>query len=153
MAAWCSCSGSRRSTTRPWMRPVDGWPRCSGVTLWKWRRDYAAAGVAGLLRARTGPKGPIKLTEAVKVRIVELDVAGLTLAKIAAQTGVSTATVRVALGRVGPAAEPLPSSEVVDDALVTTAVDLDEDLDDDLDADDEQHDEPEPSRRRLTLRT
>lgn len=32
----------------------------SGVTLWTWRRDYAVGGVVGLVRARTGPKGPIK---------------------------------------------------------------------------------------------
>jgi len=28
----------------------------SGVTLWKWRRDYTAGGVAALVRARSGPK-------------------------------------------------------------------------------------------------
>src|SRR5664279_2897644 len=78
----------------------------SGVTLWTWRRDYTAGGVAGLLRARSGPKGPIKLTEELRTRIVELDAAGGTLASIAAQTEVSTATVRVALGRVGHATEP-----------------------------------------------
>jgi transposase-like protein len=71
----------------------------SGVTLWTWRRDYTAGGVAGLGRARTGPKGPSKLTEAVSRRIVELDAAGLSLRQIAARTEVSTATVRVALGR------------------------------------------------------
>ena len=90
----------------------------SGVTLWTWRRDYAAAGVAGLLRTRSGPKGPIKLTEALKTRVVELDASGATLATIAAQTGVSTATVRVALGRVGPAEpiiEPEPASDPVSD--------------------------------------
>ncbi len=86
----------------------------SGVTLWTWRRDYTVGGVVGLVRARTGPKGPIKLTKALTARITELDAAGETLLKIAAQTGVSTATVRVALGRVAtPAqqpAEPLPAS-------------------------------------------
>jgi hypothetical protein len=30
----------------------------SGVTLWTWRRDFAAGGVLALVRARTGPKGP-----------------------------------------------------------------------------------------------
>ena len=80
----------------------------SGVTLWTWRRDYTAAGVAGLLRARSGPKGPIKLTEELRARIVELAAAtDLTLLEIAAQTGVSTATVRVALGRVkSPTPDP-----------------------------------------------
>lgn len=78
----------------------------SGVTLWKWGRDYTAGGVGGLLRARSGPKGPNKLTEALRARIVELDASGLTLFKIAALTGVSTATVRVALGRVRPSTDP-----------------------------------------------
>jgi len=72
----------------------------TGVTLWKWGRDYTAGGVAGLLRIRSGPKGPSKLTGTVRARIVELDATGLPLLAIAAQTGVSTATVRVALGRV-----------------------------------------------------
>ena len=45
----------------------------SGVTLWTWRRDYTAGGVAGLGRARTGPKGPVKLSAALRARIVELD--------------------------------------------------------------------------------
>src|SRR5665811_1331067 len=74
----------------------------SGVTLWTWRRDFAAGGVLALVRARTGPKGPIKLTAPVAARVAVLDGAGTTLAKIAALTGVSTATVRVALGRVTP---------------------------------------------------
>ena len=74
----------------------------SGVTLWTWRRDYTAAGVVGLLRARTGPKGPTKLSGELRARIVELEETGLSLARIAAETGVSTATVRVGLGRVSP---------------------------------------------------
>src|SRR5664280_1031448 len=75
----------------------------SGVTLWTWRRDFAAGGVLALVRARTGPRGPIKLTASLSRRIAGLDAAGATLLKIASLTGVSTATVRVALGRVAPA--------------------------------------------------
>jgi len=71
-------------------------------TLARWCASYAAAGVQGLATERTGPKGPTKLTPAVRGQIVELDGQGLSLAKIAAQTRVSTATVRVALGRVAP---------------------------------------------------
>jgi hypothetical protein len=56
-------------------------------------------------RARTGPKGPIKLTASLSRRIAGLDAAGATLLKIASLTGVSTATVRVALGRVAPASQ------------------------------------------------
>src|SRR5450756_820017 len=54
----------------------------SGVTLWTWRRDFAAGGVLALVRARTGPKGPIKLTASLSRRIAGLDAAGATLLKI-----------------------------------------------------------------------
>jgi transposase-like protein len=74
----------------------------SGVTLWTWRRDFAAGGVLALVRARTGPRGPTKLTASLARRIAALDAAGATLLKIATLTGVSTATVLVALGRVAP---------------------------------------------------
>jgi len=72
------------------------------TTLARWCATYAASGVEGLATERTGPKGPSKLTPARRAQILELDGQGLSLAKIAAQTGVSTATVRVALGRVAP---------------------------------------------------
>jgi transposase-like protein len=88
----------------------------SGVTLWTWRRDFAAGGVLALVRARTGPKGPIKLTAALAGRIARLDAAGETLLKIAARTGVSTATVRVALGRVTPRSQaPVEPDDDVDE--------------------------------------
>ena len=115
----------------------------SGVTLWKWGRDYTAGGVAGLVRARTGPKGPSKLSEALKAQVVELDAGGLTLAKIAAQTGVSTATVRVALGRVTtvsepisePISEPFPVSDRIQDDPVSADDDVDDHMHDDVDDD------------------
>ncbi len=69
------------------------------VTLWRWTSGYEGAGVAGLIPAKTGPKGPSKLTEQVAAWIRDLDGQGLSLAAIAARSGVSTATVRVALGR------------------------------------------------------
>ena len=70
------------------------------VTLWRWREAFAADGVAGLVPARLGPRGPSKLTEQLAARIRGLDADGLTLAAVAERTGVSTATVRVALGRL-----------------------------------------------------
>jgi len=73
------------------------------VTLWRWGQAFGQGGVAGLGRGRTGPKGPIKLTGALAARIAGFDRQGLSLRQIAARTGVSTATVRVALGRVTPA--------------------------------------------------
>ncbi len=72
------------------------------TTLARWCATYAAAGVEGLATERTGPKGPSKLTATLRERIVLLEGQGLSLAKIATETGVSTATVRVALGRVAP---------------------------------------------------
>lgn len=107
----------------------------TGVTLWAWGRDYTAGGVAGLLRIRSGPKGPSKLTDTVRAQIVELDASGLSLLAIAAQTKVSTATVRVALGRVAPATpattEPLayaePLLDVGDDSVEDVADDRTDD--------------------------
>ena len=70
------------------------------ATLWRWTKAFTCGGVLALVAERRGPKGPSKLTEAVAARIVELEATGLTLLQIAAQARVSTATVRVALGRV-----------------------------------------------------
>jgi hypothetical protein len=68
-------------------------------TLWRWRQGFAAEGVAGLVSGQRGPAGPSKLTGEVVARIRELAGQGGSLAAIGEQTGVSTATVRVALGR------------------------------------------------------
>jgi hypothetical protein len=70
------------------------------VTVWRWDQALAAGGVAGLVPARRGPKGASKLTPQLAARIGELDAAGATLDEIAAATGVSTFSVRNALGRV-----------------------------------------------------
>jgi hypothetical protein len=70
------------------------------VTVWRWDQALAAGGVAGLVPARRGPKGASKLTPELAARIGELDAAGATLGEIAAATGVSTFSVRNALGRV-----------------------------------------------------
>ena len=72
------------------------------ATIWRWDQAAASAGVAGLVPARRGPKGASKLTPALAARIAGLDAAGQTLRQIAAATGVSTFTVRNALGRVRP---------------------------------------------------
>src|SRR5580698_1108375 len=70
------------------------------VTVWRWDQALAADGVAGLVPARRGPKGASKLTPELAERIAGLDAAGATLREIAAATGVSTFSVRNALGRV-----------------------------------------------------
>ena len=72
------------------------------VTVWRWDAALREHGVAGLVPARKGPKCPSKLTEDLAERIAGLDGQGMTLAQIAAGCGVSTFTVRAALGRVRP---------------------------------------------------
>jgi transposase-like protein len=76
------------------------------VTVWRWDQALAADGVAGLVPARRGPKGAWKLTPELATRIGELDAAGATLAEIAAAAGVSTFSVRNALGRVVSGGQP-----------------------------------------------
>jgi transposase-like protein len=70
------------------------------ATLWRWDQAVTSGGMGALVPARRGPKGASKLTPALAARIAELDAAGQTLRQIAAATGVSTFTVRNALGRV-----------------------------------------------------
>ena len=76
------------------------------ATIWRWDQALAADGVAGLVPARRGPKGASKLTPQLAERIAGLDAAGATLRQIAAATGVSTFSVRNALGRVAPGGRP-----------------------------------------------
>ena len=76
------------------------------VTVWRWDRALAAGGVAGLVPSRRGPKGASKLTPELAARIRELDAAGVTLGEIAAAAGVSTFSVRNALGRVAARGRP-----------------------------------------------
>ena len=88
------------------------------VTIWRWDQALAAEGVAGLVPSRRGPKGASKLTPELAARITALDAAGATLREIAAATGVSTFTVRNALGRV-PAGRRPPASAEGNGGLVT----------------------------------
>ena len=94
----------------------------SVATLWRWTAAVSQGGVVGLVRERSGPKGPSKLTGPLVAQIVGLEATGLTLLEIAAAADVSTATVRVALGRVTPRGEkPAPPCVLVhdDDAAAT----------------------------------
>ena len=76
------------------------------ATIWRWDQALAAGGVAGLVPARRGPKGASKLTPQLVERIAGLDAAGQTLREIAAAAGVSTFSVRNALGRVASGGRP-----------------------------------------------
>jgi transposase len=81
------------------------------ATIWRWAQALAAGGVAGLVPARRGPKGASKLTPGLVARIVELEATGTTLRQIAAVTGVSTFSVRSALGRVASRADRPAAAE------------------------------------------
>ncbi|MGB6578435.1 MAG: putative transposase [Streptosporangiaceae bacterium] len=86
------------------------------VTVWRWDQALAAGGVAGLVPSRRGPKGASKLTPQLAARIRELDAAGATLGEIAAAAGVSTFSVRNALGRVAARARPAAAGAAADSA-------------------------------------
>ena len=86
------------------------------VTVWRWDQALAAGGVAGLVPSRRGPKGASKLTPQLAARIGELDAAGATLSEIAAATGVSTFSVRNALGRVASGGQHAPAGAAADSA-------------------------------------
>ncbi len=86
------------------------------ATIWRWDRALAADGVAGLVPARRGPKGASKLTPQLAERIAMLDAAGKTLREIAEATGVSTFTVRNALGRVPSGGQPAAAGAAEDSA-------------------------------------
>src|ERR1035437_4313839 len=75
------------------------------ATLWRWKQAFGTGGVVGLVAERPGPRRPSKLTTSLAARIARLAATGLTLQQIAAATGVSTATVRVALGGGTPRAQ------------------------------------------------
>src|SRR5580693_10814519 len=86
------------------------------VTVWRWDQALAAGGVAGLVPARRGPKGASKLTPELAARIAGLDAAGATLSEIAAATGVSTFSVRNALGRVAAGGQHAPDGAAAESA-------------------------------------
>jgi transposase-like protein len=93
-------------------------------TVWRWDQALVAGGVAGLVPARRGPKGASKLTPQLAARIAELDTAGATLREIAAATGVSTFSVRNALGRV--ASDGRPAAGAAEDSAGLDAWDDDD---------------------------
>ena len=119
----------------------------SAATLWRWVGAFRGGGVLALVRDRPGPRGASKLNAALAARIVALAATGLTLAEIAARTGVSTATVRVALGRVAPrtaaTVEPAaaPATDDGEGEGVGSADDSGDDHDEQYDQDDDQDDD------------
>ena len=66
-------------------------------TLWLWRSDLKASGVAGLVPEKRGPRGASKLTPYVIAQIRVRRAGGETFRTIAAGVGVSTFSVHTAL--------------------------------------------------------
>jgi Transposase protein/Helix-turn-helix domain len=93
------------------------------VTVWRWDQALAAGGVAGLVPSRRGPKGASKLTPQLAARIRDLDASGATLGEIAAATGVSTFSVRNALGRVASGGRPAPAGAAEGNAALVAGDD------------------------------
>ena len=67
------------------------------ATLWRWRHEFAGAGVGGLVPDKRGPKGASKLTASVIADVRARRQGGASLRAIAAATGLSTGSVRRAL--------------------------------------------------------
>ena len=63
--------------------------------LWRWRRDFAQFGLAGLIDAKKGPKSQRLVTEEVASYIRELRISGRTIQSIADELGISTCPVRL----------------------------------------------------------
>lgn len=79
-------------------------------TLRRWMRSAESTGTAGLIPDRRGPKGPSKLTADVVADIGVRRGQGASLRSVAAQVGVSVASVRRALADDEPA-RAVPSGE------------------------------------------
>jgi len=119
------------------------------TTLWRWQRDFAEAGLAGLLEAKRGPKRARLVTEDVAEVIKALRAKGKSLREIAAAVGLSTYPVRQTLGLLarpgsGPARsidsdEALESDAAISDDEVATdeAISDDEVATDEAISDDE----------------
>lgn len=86
----------------------------STTSFWRWQRDFADFGLAGLIEQKKGPKSQRKVSEQMARRIQELRAQGMTLQGIADEVGLSTYPVRQVLGLVAQEKGPdvTPSAEV-----------------------------------------
>jgi hypothetical protein len=81
-------------------------------TLRRWAKTLTGRGAAALVPAKTGPKGPSRLTAAVVADIRSRRAGGASLRVIAAAVGVSTDSVRRALPPAPVAGKPADSEAV-----------------------------------------
>ncbi|MCZ2405086.1 hypothetical protein IV498_18480 [Paenarthrobacter sp. Z7-10] len=82
-------------------------------TLWVWRRDLKASGVAGLVPEKPGPRGASKLTPEVIAQIKARRAGGETFRSIAAAVGVSVFSVDRALSMDTGDSAGMPAAAVV----------------------------------------
>ncbi|MDJ0358467.1 putative transposase [Paenarthrobacter sp. PH39-S1] len=71
--------------------------KVGAVTLYRWRKQLATEGVAGLILEQRGPKGPSRLSEDMITEIVVLRESGMSLQAVGDAVGVSEFSVRRAL--------------------------------------------------------
>ena len=88
------------------------------VTLWRWRKELGAGGVAALTSDKPGPRGPSRLTPQMVADIGARRAGGASLRAIAAATGVSTFSVQRALAEPTPAPTPAPQAQAPSRAVV-----------------------------------
>jgi len=124
MAAWCWAGGDQGArrlaavqlveTASASQRQVASAFGADETTLWRWKSDYRALGVAGLAPLRKGPKGPSKLSPDKVDEIVALRAEGASMEEVAAWVGVSLNSVSRALRSQNPAAST-PSPDPMGD--------------------------------------
>ena len=85
------------------------------ATVWRWRQQLEADGVAALVPGRPGPKGAHRLTPEVVAEITARRETGASYQSIAEAVGVSEASVRRAVKRTEPARDEPPAGEPVRD--------------------------------------
>ena len=81
------------------------------ATLWRARQELRAGGVAALVPAKRGPRGPWKVGAALERRIVALHRQGISPQRIAERVGVSRFSVRRVLERAGDALDVQPAEQ------------------------------------------
>lgn len=122
-AAWCWRAGDaagRRlaavqmvATGAASQRQVAAALGVNETTVWRWRREYDAGGVAALAEQAKGPRGASRLTSAKVAEIVALRGEGASMQAVADRVGVSLNSVSRALGgrpmRLAREAEDAPA--------------------------------------------
>ena len=81
------------------------------ATLWRARQELRAGGVAALVPAKRGPRGPWKVDAALARHIRALHAQGLSAQRIAERVGVSRTSVRRVVAEGGVTPDVLPAAQ------------------------------------------